>query len=84
MVNRWGNNGNSDRFYFLGLQNLQMVTPAMKLKRLAPWIKSYDKSRQCIKRQRHHLLVKVYIVKAVIFPEVMYACESWTRKKVEC
>ena len=27
-----GNNGNSDRFYFLGLQNLQMVTAAMKLK----------------------------------------------------
>ena len=27
-----GNNGNSDRFYFLGLQNLQMVTAAIKLK----------------------------------------------------
>ena len=34
MANRWGNNGNSDRLYFLGLQNqsLQMVTAAMKLK----------------------------------------------------
>ena len=31
MANRWGNNGNSDRLYFLGLQN-QMVTAAMKLK----------------------------------------------------
>ena len=32
MANRWGNNGNSDRLYFWGLQNLQMVTAAMKLK----------------------------------------------------
>ena len=33
MANRWGNNGNSDRLYFLGLQkSLQMVTAAMKLK----------------------------------------------------
>ena len=31
MTNRWGNNGNSDRFYFLRIQN-QMVTAAMKLK----------------------------------------------------
>ena len=34
MTNRWGNNGNSDRLYFLGLQILQMVTAAMKLKDL--------------------------------------------------
>ena len=33
MANRWGNNGNSDRLYFEGLQkSLQMVTIAMKLK----------------------------------------------------
>jgi len=33
MVNRWGNNANSERLYFLGLQkSLQMVTAAMKLK----------------------------------------------------
>ena len=32
MTNRWGNNGNSERLYFLGLRNLQMVTVAMKLK----------------------------------------------------
>ena len=33
MANRWGNNGNSDRFYFLGLlKSLQMVIAAMKLK----------------------------------------------------
>ena len=32
MTNRWGNNGNSDRLYSLGVQNLQIVTAAMKLK----------------------------------------------------
>ena len=32
MENRWGNNGNSDRLYFLGLQNQKMVIAAMKLK----------------------------------------------------
>ena len=32
MANRWEKNGNSGRLYFLGLQNLQMVTAAMKLK----------------------------------------------------
>ena len=32
MANRWRNNGNSDRLYFLGLQSLQMETAAMKLK----------------------------------------------------
>jgi len=32
MANRWGNNGNSDRLYFLFPKSLQMVTAAMKLK----------------------------------------------------
>ena len=30
------------------------------------------------------LSTKVYIVKAMVFPVVMYGCESWTRKKAEC
>ena len=30
------------------------------------------------------LLTKVHIVKAIVFPVVMYRCESWTVKKVEC
>ena len=30
------------------------------------------------------LLTKVYIVKAVVFPVVMYECESWTIQKAEC
>ena len=30
------------------------------------------------------LLIKVHIVKARVFPVVMYGCESWTIKKAEC
>ena len=37
-----------------------------------------------IKNQRHNLLTKVCIVKAMVFPVVMYRCESWTIKKAEC
>ena len=51
MANRWGNNGNSDRFYFLGFQNLcRMWLQPWNSKTLAPWKKSYDKSRQHIKK----------------------------------
>jgi len=50
---------------------------------LAPWKKSYDKSRQCIKKQRHHFAKKVHLVKAMVLPAVMYGCDSWTIKKAE-
>ena len=59
MTNRWGYNGNSDRLYFLGLQNhcrwwLQPWTE----KTLAPWKKSYDQSRHHFKKQRHYFVDK--------------------------
>ena len=50
---------------------------------LASWKKSYDESRQHIKKQRHHFANKVWIVKAMVFPVVMYRCESWPIKKAE-
>ena len=50
---------------------------------LAPWKKSYDQARQCIKKQRHYFAAKVHQVKAMVFPVVMYGCESWTKKKAE-
>ena len=51
---------------------------------LAPWKKSYDQPRQLIKKQRHYFANKVHLVKAMVFPVVMYGCESWTIKKAEC
>ena len=50
---------------------------------LAPWKETYDKPGQHIKNQRCHLPVKVCIVKAMVFPVVMYRCERWTIKKAE-
>ena len=82
-----GNNGNSDRLYFLSvIKSLQMVIAAMKLKTLAPWKKdlprpTYDLPRQHIKKQRQYLLTKVCLVKAMFFPVVMYGCETWTHIK---
>ena len=52
-------------------------------KMLAPWKNSYDKPRWCIKKQRYHIADKVYILKAMVFPVVMYGCESWTINKTE-
>ena len=50
---------------------------------LTPWKKSYDQPRQFIKKQDIPLPTKVRLVKAMVFPVVMYGCESWTIKKVE-
>ena len=36
------------------------------------------------KKQRHYFVNKVHLVKAMVFPVVMYGCESWTIKKAEC
>ena len=48
-----------------------------------PWEKDYDKPTQHIKKQNITLSTKVHLVKAVVFPLVMYRCESWTVKKAE-
>ena len=50
---------------------------------LAPWKKSYDQPRQHIKKQRHFFDEKVCLVKAMVFPVVMYGYKSWTIKKAE-
>ena len=69
--------------FFWNPKSLQMVTAAMKLKD-APWKRSYDQPRQYIKKQSLTLPTKVHLVKAMVFPVVMYGCESWTIKKAEC
>ena len=82
MGNRWGNSG---RLLFWGApKSLQMVTAAMKLKdayslegKVMTNLDSILKSRDIT------LLTKVCLVKAIVFPVVMYGCESWTVKKAE-
>ena len=50
---------------------------------LAAWKESYDKTRQNIKKQSYHFASKVHLVKAMVFPVIMYIYESWTIKKPE-
>ena len=47
---------------------------------LASWKKSYDQPRQHTEKQRHY---QQTFIKAMVFPVVMYGCESWTIKKAE-
>ena len=47
------------------------------------WQESYEKPRQRVEKQRHYLPTNVHVVKAVVFPVVMYSFESWTAKKAE-
>ena len=42
---------------------------------LAPWKNNYDQPRQKIKKQKHYF--KVHLVKAMVFPVVMYGCERY-------
>ena len=61
-----------------------MVTTAMKLKDACSLEeKLYDQPRQLIKKQRHYFAKSVHLVKAMVFPVVMYGCESWTIKEAE-
>ena len=48
----------------------------------APWKKSYDQPTQHIKKQRLTLPTKVHLVKAIVFPTVMYGCETWTIRRL--
>ena len=70
-------------FIFLG-SKITVDSDCSHVKMLAPWKESYDKPRQIIQKQKHHFATKVHIVKAMVFPVVMYGCESWTVKKAEC
>ena len=60
-----------------------MVTADMKLKDISPWKESYDKPREHIKKQRCRFAKKDRIVKAMVFPTVMYRCVSWIIRKAE-
>ena len=52
-------------------------------KTLTPWKKSYDQPSSVLKSRDITLSTKVHLVKAMVFPVVMYGCESWTVKKAE-
>ena len=59
-----------------------MVTAAVELKDAYSLEEKYDQPRQHIKKQRHYFANKG-LMKAMVFPVVMYGCESWAIKKAE-
>ena len=83
MANRWGNKGNSD-FIFLAIKITAVGDCSYEIKihfilgrKVMTNIDSILKSRDIT------LPTKVHLVKAMVFPVVMYGCESWTIKKAE-
>ena len=80
MANKWGNNGNSDRLYFLGSK----ITADGEIKRrLLLGRQAVTNLGSAFKSRGIALLTQVHLVKAVVFPVAMYGCESWTIKKAE-
>ena len=88
MACRWGNSGNSDRLYFLVLENhCRWWLQPWNQKTLAPWKKSYDQPRQHIKKQRHSFADKGPSIQSYGFSSshvwmwVLDYKESWALKK---
>ena len=85
MANRWGNSGNSDKTIFLGFKITADGDCSHEIKRcLLLGRKAMTSLDSALKSRDITLLTKVHIVKAMIFPVVMYRCESWTIKKAKC
>ena len=84
MANRWGNSGNSDKLYFGGSKITadggcnHVIKRRLLLKR-----KVMTNLDSILKSRDITLPKKVRLVKAMVYPVVMYGCESWTIKKAE-
>ena len=84
MGNRWGNSGNSVRFYFGGSKITADGDYSHEIKRCLLLGRKVMTNLDSIFKSRDiTLLTKVRLVKAMVFPGVMYGCESWTVKKPE-
>ena len=69
---------------FLGApKSLQMLTVAMKLRHLLLGRKVMPNLDSILKSRDITLMTKVNLVKAMVFPVVIYGCESWTIRKAE-
>ena len=81
-----GKSGNSDRFYFAGLQNhcRELSDYSHESKRYMLLESKAMTNLESVLKSRDVILPnKVHIVKAIIFPVVMYGCESWVIKKAD-
>ena len=84
MANRWVNSGNSVRLYFWGSKITADgdCSPEIK-RRLLLGRKVMTNLDSILKSRDFTLPTKVCLVKAMVFPVVMYGCETWTMKKAE-
>ena len=73
----------SQTLFFWAPKSLQMVIAAMKLKDRFLGRKVMSNLDNIFKSRDITLSTKVRLVKAMVFPVVMYGCESWTVKKAE-
>ena len=84
MANRWGKSGNSEDFIFLGSKITVDIDCSHEIKRhLLLERKAITNIDSVLKNRDITLPTKVSLVKAMVFPVVMYRCESWTIKKGE-
>ena len=85
MANRWANNGNSEGLYFWGLKITADGDCSHEIKEhLLLGRKAMINLDSILKCRDVTLPTKVCLLKAMVFPVVMYGCERWTIKKAEC
>ena len=83
MGNRWGNKGNSDRRYFGGSKITSDGDDSREIKRLLLLGRKVMTNIDSILKGRDiSLSTKVRLVKAMVFPVVVYGCDSWTLKSL--
>ena len=84
MGNRWGNSGNSVRFYFLGPKITEDSDCSNEIKRhLLLGMKAMTNLDSILINRDTTLLTKIHRVKAMFLPVVLCGCESWNVKKSE-
>ena len=85
MGNRWGNSGNSVRLFLGGSKITADGECSHEIKRhLLLGRKAMTNLDNTLESRDITLPTKVRLVKAMVFPVVIYGCESWTVKKAEC
>ena len=85
MANRWGKLETVADFSFLGSKITVNGDCSHEIKRhLLLGRKAITKLDSILKSRDITLPTKVHLVKAMVFPVIMYGCESWTVKKAEC
>ena len=83
MANRWENSGNSDSLYFLVSKITADGDCSCEIKRCLLLGRKLMMNLDSILKAETLLPKKIHLVKSMVFPVVMYGCESWTIKKAE-